>query len=285
MSLICIGTVSSHHKDSSANFDLGLKSTLDFPPVAQALYTFSLRFCHHSTPALYYTLFNMVYSVPDASNSIRHMIEKQALHSLFPPNTLVIDFGYESSDPLRMGNFKRPLLYDGGLAVKGLKSSTEFDEYLASSGDDIDESCSEHDLEGSKNGEESILREFESTDREDFFRTDEINRKAIALFDFVPENDNEVGLREGQVIWVSYRHGQGWLVAEDPESGENGLVPEAYVDVLPDPLVAGDDEDLPKRFLPEIFNNLGSRDSEDEWVDTDFDENLVDPMARMTMKN
>ncbi|ODV79727.1 uncharacterized protein CANTADRAFT_35391, partial [Suhomyces tanzawaensis NRRL Y-17324] len=54
-------------------------------------------------------------------------------------------------------------------------------------------------------------------------------RKAIALFDFTPENDNEVGLTAGQLIWISYRHGQGWLVAEDPESGENGLVPEEYV--------------------------------------------------------
>ena len=25
---------------------------------------------------------------------------------------------------------------------------------------------------------------------------------------------------EGQIIWISYRHGQGWLVAEDPILGE-----------------------------------------------------------------
>lgn len=61
---------------------------------------------------------------------------------------------------------------------------------------------------------------------------DEIHGKAIALFEFVPENDNEVPLREGQVIWVSYRHGQGWLVAENPETGETGLVPEEYVQLL-----------------------------------------------------
>lgn len=58
---------------------------------------------------------------------------------------------------------------------------------------------------------------------------DEIHGRAIALFDFIPENENEAPLREGQIIWVSYRHGQGWLVAEDPATGEKGLVPEEYV--------------------------------------------------------
>jgi hypothetical protein len=61
---------------------------------------------------------------------------------------------------------------------------------------------------------------------------DEIHGRAIALFDFSPENDNEAPLREGQIIWISYRHGQGWLVAEDPASGETGLVPEEYVQLL-----------------------------------------------------
>lgn len=61
---------------------------------------------------------------------------------------------------------------------------------------------------------------------------DEIHGRAVALFDFVPENDNEAPLKEGQIIWVSYRHGQGWLVAEDPATGETGLVPEEYVQLI-----------------------------------------------------
>ncbi|KAK1072656.1 HOG (high osmolarity glycerol) pathway protein [Friedmanniomyces endolithicus] len=56
--------------------------------------------------------------------------------------------------------------------------------------------------------------------------------RSLALYPFEPENSNELRLREGQVIMVSYRHGQGWLVAEDPESGEQGLVPEEYVRLL-----------------------------------------------------
>lgn len=49
---------------------------------------------------------------------------------------------------------------------------------------------------------------------------EEMHGKAVALFDFVRENDNELGLVEGQVIWISYRHGMGWLVAQDPKTGK-----------------------------------------------------------------
>lgn len=63
---------------------------------------------------------------------------------------------------------------------------------------------------------------------------EEMHGKAVALFDFQKENENELGLVEGQVIWVSYRHGMGWLVAEDPKTRESGLVPEEYVRLLRD---------------------------------------------------
>lgn len=63
---------------------------------------------------------------------------------------------------------------------------------------------------------------------------EEFHGKAVALFDFKRENENELPLAEGQIIWVSYRHGQGWLVAEDPKTQESGLVPEEYVRLLRD---------------------------------------------------
>ncbi|KAL8920552.1 MAG: hypothetical protein Q9208_006174 [Pyrenodesmia sp. 3 TL-2023] len=63
---------------------------------------------------------------------------------------------------------------------------------------------------------------------------EEMHGKAVALFDFTKENENELPLSEGQVIWVSYRHGQGWLVAEDPKTGDKGLVPEEYVRLVRD---------------------------------------------------
>lgn len=56
-----------------------------------------------------------------------------------------------------------------------------------------------------------------------------INRLAVALYDFEPENDNELGLQEGDIVFISYRHGQGWLVAENQNRTKTGLVPEEFV--------------------------------------------------------
>lgn len=56
-----------------------------------------------------------------------------------------------------------------------------------------------------------------------------INRLAVALYDFEPENDNELGLKEGDIVFISYRHGQGWLVAENQNRTKTGLVPEEFV--------------------------------------------------------
>lgn len=58
--------------------------------------------------------------------------------------------------------------------------------------------------------------------------------ESLALYAFEPLNPNELRLHEGQIILVSYRHGQGWLVAEDPATGEQGLVPEEYVRLVRD---------------------------------------------------
>ena len=63
---------------------------------------------------------------------------------------------------------------------------------------------------------------------------EEVHGRAVALFDFAQENENELPLIEGQIILISYRHGQGWLVAQDPKTGDTGLVPEEYVRLLRD---------------------------------------------------
>lgn len=67
---------------------------------------------------------------------------------------------------------------------------------------------------------------------------------SLALYDFQPEHDNELVLREGQIIQVGYRHGLGWLVAMDPETGEQGLVPEEYVRLLRDIEGWGEEQDV-----------------------------------------
>jgi hypothetical protein len=63
---------------------------------------------------------------------------------------------------------------------------------------------------------------------------EEMHGKAVALFDFQSENENELSLTEGQIVWISYRQGEGWLVAEDPKTHESGLVPEEYVRLFRD---------------------------------------------------
>jgi hypothetical protein len=94
---------------------------------------------------------------------------------------------------------------------------------------------------------------------------DEIHGRAVALFDFTPENDNEAPLREGQIIWVSYRHGQGWLVAEDPESGETGLVPEEYVQ-----LISMTSNHEPDNAVGEVC--LSPEADSEGWVDENYEE-------------
>ena len=66
---------------------------------------------------------------------------------------------------------------------------------------------------------------------------------SLALYTFQPENANELALSEGQIIQVGYRHGQGWLVAMDLETGEQGLVPEEYVRLLRDIEGWGEEDD------------------------------------------
>lgn len=92
-----------------------------------------------------------------------------------------------------------------------------------------------------KNQYEEVSEEYDSDEEarysKDYSFTiaspdEEMHGKAVALFDFMSEHENELALREGQIILVSYRHGQGWLVAEDPVTGESGLVPEEFVRLL-----------------------------------------------------
>lgn len=166
------------------------------------------------------------------------------LHGLCAPNTTIVDYAYDPTHPLRLGNYP----------------------------------ISKHSLVASD-------LDFYDDPQYESYSSDEINLRAVALFDFTPENDNEVPLKEGQEIWVSYRHGQGWLVAEDPQTGENGLVPEEYVEIL---MAEEELDDEPQQFLPLILKRLPEEDEEreeenvldqkkhndedDEWEDTEGEE-------------
>ncbi|ODV82773.1 hypothetical protein CANARDRAFT_183067, partial [[Candida] arabinofermentans NRRL YB-2248] len=79
-------------------------------------------------------------------------------------------------------------------------------------------------------------------DDDDEINNDDKNFKplihAIALYPFHPENENELELVVNQSIMINYEYGDGWLVALDPVTGETGLVPSEYVQ-----LILSDDED------------------------------------------
>ena len=66
------------------------------------------------------------------------------------------------------------------------------------------------------------------------FPDEEVHDKAVALFDFAKESEDELPLNEGQIIWVCSQQSQGWVMAEDPRTGELGYVPENFVRLLPD---------------------------------------------------
>lgn len=62
-----------------------------------------------------------------------------------------------------------------------------------------------------------------------------INKKGVAMYDFENINDNELPLTKGDVIYVNYKHGQGWLVVQKLDDEEQaGLVPEDYIKIIED---------------------------------------------------
>ncbi|GAV28089.1 hypothetical protein PMKS-001557 [Pichia membranifaciens] len=87
---------------------------------------------------------------------------------------------------------------------------------------------------------------------------------AVALYEFTPENSNELPLIPEQLLIINYECGDGWLVAHDPFTGQTGLVPSEYIRILEiEPAeedydaevyseFAADAKDA-QRFMPEIL--------------------------------
>lgn len=160
-----------------------------------------------------------------------------------PPGCISVkDFAYTLEDPLHYGFYSDTEEYDEE-AYGG--ESDEYDEhdpnsvlqeYYENDDDDEDEdNKTNHYQEHDQGNEYSQDKYFEDFDRrKSYIMPSEhiINRKAIALYDFENENENELGLQEGQVVFIDYRHGQGWLVVETMDGMHTGLVPEDYLQIL-----------------------------------------------------
>ena len=87
---------------------------------------------------------------------------------------------------------------------------------------------------------------------------------AVALYEFTPENSNELPLVPEQLLIINYECGDGWLVAHDPFTGQTGLVPSEYIRILEiEPVEEDYDAEVysefaedakdAQRFMPEIL--------------------------------
>jgi hypothetical protein len=95
----------------------------------------------------------------------------------------------------------------------------------------------------------------------------EVHGRAVALFDFTPEHENEFALVEGQQVFISSMHGLGWLVAVDPITSDCGLVPEEYVRFLADDEVWALQEEEEGNPEPSDHAQQAEDGAEDGWVD------------------
>lgn len=163
--------------------------------------------------------------VVDAPVPILAPIDREEMKDSERP-TMVRDFAYSADDPLFWRLEEPP---DRVESMVSSKSGHDFHDNSVGQYGDAEEggfTGTPPWLQFSNDGELS---------EEDHMATqadDELHGRAVALFDFTPEHENEFALHEGQTIYVSSRHGLGWLVAVDIYNGDCGLVPEEYVRLL-----------------------------------------------------
>lgn len=123
----------------------------------------------------------------------------------------VKDFAYDDGNPLHYGYFDEEDIIDEP------ESQGVYLETIASTNDDAENI----DSNDSSRRQSVVLP-----------NNYIVNQKAVALYDFQPENDNELEVKEGDIVFISYRHGQGWLVAENSTRTKTGLVPEEFVSFI-----------------------------------------------------
>ncbi|AQZ17517.1 NBP2 (YDR162C) [Zygosaccharomyces parabailii] len=218
--------------------------------------------------------------VPHDRGSAEGAIEEQTTGSRESGYISIKDFAYDPSDPLHHG-------YTEDFHNESFEAET-------------DESDEEDDGTRYQDKRHSIVLPTDYV----------INRLAVALYDFEPENDNELGLKEGDIVFISYRHGQGWLVAENQHRTKTGLVPEEFVTYvneddenwdeyeeefqdrarpfylthfiiqgMQDPSSAGYDQAAADFTNGKVQSDESGHEENDEWEDIDhFQEDLADKL-------
>lgn len=164
----------------------------------------------------------------------------------------VKDFAYDESNPLHYGYFDEDEMIND---QESQQHQNVYLETIPSSLPSVNENNNNNadDTEDIDSKRQSIVLP------NDYI----VNQKAVALYDFQPENDNELELKEGDIVFISYRHGQGWLVAENSKRTRTGLVPEEFVSFIePDQLsqehdISQDEEDVLRPFYLTEFISRG----------------------------
>lgn len=167
------------------------------------------------------------------------------------------DFAYDESNPLHHGYFEEDLEQD-------VNNDNNDDDETHTDGDDLYK-------------RQSVVLPNDYV----------VNQWAVAIYDFVPENENELDLKENDIVFISYKHGQGWLVAENEARTKTGLVPEEFVSYLQPEEEADmlhEDKARPFYLTHMITNNmevpveadsrtnavkLKNDDDDDEWEDVE----------------
>ncbi|CCH62404.1 hypothetical protein TBLA_0H01160 [Henningerozyma blattae CBS 6284] len=163
------------------------------------------------------------------------------------------DFAYENSNPLHYGYFNEQ---------QDENSINNDDIHIDADAEQEADAEADIEADGEDEGKRSSIY---------LPNNYIINQKAIALYDFVPENDNELQLVEGDIIFINYKHGQGWLVAQNLNNNKIGLVPEEFVSYLDEEDFTDDDEQdeniRPFYLTHLITQNIKKDVTDDEWED------------------
>lgn len=173
----------------------------------------------------------------------------------------VLDFAYSSDDPLHYGIYNSEEEYRQDASRDDLDDNKAYDD---DDDDGQDANADQFVVEVSEtNGEES-----DSDNGED-----EVVH-AVALYRFVPENENELPLESDQIIIIKYEYGDGWLVAFDPATDTTGLVPSSYVQIVGNEVefagevIDEEESSTATQYLPTMLRDKTTDDDEKDDVNT-----------------
>ncbi|KAK2606577.1 hypothetical protein N8I77_005317 [Diaporthe amygdali] len=158
---------------------------------------------------------------PTISGIVQRVVQNR--RSRWTPNRAA-GLQFNVSEPTARDTRTQPSPSEGGSdhdVEKGSDSSTDVEEgeHISPRDDESTDECEEISLQDDESGGQKTAIPSEGG----------VHLGAVALLDFHDEDKNKMSLVKGQQVWIHYRPEQGWLVAQNLETDEIGLVPERSV--------------------------------------------------------